>query len=258
MLSVRDMKTYTVSQLAKAAGVTPRTLRHYHAIGLLSPSAIRDNGYRSYTHDDLLRLQQILFYRELDVPLPEIKRLLERPGFDVAASLRFHLSALEQKRRRLGTLINTIHKTLDAMDNNRPITEDELYEGFPREEVAQIKQEASDRWGHTDAYKQSQQRVSKFTKQDWEEIKSTTDENLRALVALLESGAAPDSPETQAEITKHYAGIGRFYDCSLDIYRGLADMYLADQRFADTYRKYHKDLPEYLVAGMRAFCDARA
>lgn len=98
-------------------------------------------------------------------------------------------------------------------------------------------------------------RAAKMTKADWAQMQAESDANLKALVALMEAGKTPDSPEVQAEIARHHAGIGRFYDCAPAMYRNLGDMYLADQRFADTYRKWHPDLPEFLVKGIHAFCD---
>lgn len=136
-------------------------------------------------------------------------------------------------------------------------TDKDTYGGLSTEEIETYKNEAKERWGETDAYKQSQQRVKNFSKEDWSKMSAETDDNLRGLVELMLAGKKPDSPEVQVHISRHHAGIERFYDCSSQIYRGLADGYLADQRFADFYRKYHADLPEFLVAGMHAWCDRR-
>jgi hypothetical protein len=135
-------------------------------------------------------------------------------------------------------------------DGSRPA------DGLGSEDPAWQK-EAEERWGRTEAYRQSRERVAKFTKDDWKRISGETDVNLRALVALMTTGKKPGSPEVQAEVARHHAGIGRFYDCSIEIYRGLADLYLADQRFADFYRKYHAELPEFLAVAMRAYCDRK-
>jgi MerR family transcriptional regulator, thiopeptide resistance regulator len=134
---------------------------------------------------------------------------------------------------------------------------EELYAALSTEQMEAYEKEARERWGHTDVYRQSQERVKKFSKDDWQQISKETDDNLRTMVGLMLAGKTPDSPEVQAAVDRHHAGIERFYDCSPQIYRGLADVYLADQRFADLYRKYHKDLPEFLVAAMRAWCDKK-
>ena len=138
------------------------------------------------------------------------------------------------------------------MDQNRPVTAEDLYGDLPKETYEAYQDEAKERWGHTDAYKQSHERMKSLTKGDLAAMKSETDRNLKALVSLMEAGEAPTDAAVQKEIAAHRAGVNRYYDCTDTIYAGLADMYLADQRFADFYRKYHKDLPEFLVAGMKA------
>lgn len=244
--------TYTVQQLATLAKVTGRTLRHYDRIGLLRPAERRINGYRRYTDADALRLQHILFYRELDLPLSEIKRILSRPDFDAARALRDQKQLLGLKRDRLGKILKTIDATLKNMDQNQPVSAEDLYGDLPKETYEAYQQEAKERWGNTDAYKQSHARVKNMTKGDLKAMKDETDRNLKALVSLMESGKTPSEAAVQKEIAAHRAGVSKYYDCTDEIYAGLADMYLADQRFADFYRKYHKDLPEFLVAGMKA------
>ncbi|MFA6604280.1 MAG: TipAS antibiotic-recognition domain-containing protein [Patescibacteria group bacterium] len=125
----------------------------------------------------------------------------------------------------------------------------------PEEQLRSFEKEAEARWGRTEAFRQSRERVAKFTKEDWQRIGAETDANLRALTALLTAGKDPASPEVQAEIAKHHASIDRFYDCTPQIYRGLAGMYVADQRFTDFYGQFHAGLPAFLSAGMLAFCD---
>ncbi len=245
--------TYTVQQLATLAKVTGRTLRHYDRIGLLRPAERGNNGYRQYSDADALRLQHILFYRELDVPLPEIKRILSRPDFDAPTALRSQKHLLELKRSRLGKIIKTIDRTLKRMDEQKPVTAEDLYGDLPKETYEAYEAEAKEHWGRTDAYKQSRERMKSWTKGDMAVMKAETDRNLKALVKLMEDGKAPTDSAVQKEITAHRAGINRFYDCTDEIYAGLADMYLADQRFADFYRNYHANLPEFLVAGMRAY-----
>lgn len=247
--------TYTVKQLATISGVTPRTLRFYDRIGLLRPASVGANGYRAYGAEELVRLQQVLFFRELDYPLADIRAMLGRPGFDALESLRHQRRLLELKRKRLTGILKTIDSTITHMQDDTKPTDRDLYGSLSTEEIEAYKKEAKERWGHTDAYRQSQERAAKMTKADWAQMQAESDANLKALVALMEAGKTPDSPEVQAEIARHHAGIGRFYDCAPAMYRNLGDMYLADQRFADTYRKWHPDLPEFLVKGIHAFCD---
>ena len=143
------------------------------------------------------------------------------------------------------------------MTNDQKPTDEDIYGSLSTERIEEYKKEAKERWGSADAYRQSQERAKEFTKDDWKKMSERTDADLRAMVALMAAGKSPESAEVQAEVSVHHAGIERFYDCSTQIYRGLGDMYLADHRFGDFYRKYHADLPEFLVKAMRAFCDLR-
>lgn len=154
-------------------------------------------------------------------------------------------------------MIKIINLTIDTMSDQQRSAGGDIAAALLGKEAKAYEKEAKERWGHTEAYRQSRERVAKLTKEDWKRMSQETDANLRAFVTLMTAGMTPESPEVQAEVAKHHAGIGRFYDCSLEMYRGLADMYIADQRFADFYRKYDADLPEFLVAAMRAYCDRK-
>jgi len=125
----------------------------------------------------------------------------------------------------------------------------------PPEKADDLQIEARTRWGRTKAYRQSRERTAKFSKEDRQRISAEADANMEALAALLAFGKTPDDPEVQVEIARHHADIERFYDCPMKMYRGLAEMYLADRRFADHYRRYHPELPEFLAAAMNVFCD---
>lgn len=249
--------SYTVKQLANLAGITPRTLRHYDKVGLLSPASHGKNGYRYYEDEELNRLQQILFFKELEFPLKEIKRILSHPNFDPKDSLLYQKRLLTLKKKRLERIIKSIDKTILRMNNQQKPSNEDMYEGLSSEVIDEYKKEAKERWGGTDAYKQSQERVKNFTKDDWKTIKEEGRKNMEDLVALMLEGKEVTSAEVQKEVEVHYKGISRFYDCSMQMYHGLADMYLTDQRFADYYRKFHPELPEYLVAAIHAYCDAR-
>src|SRR5512140_1660461 len=124
----------TVKQLAKLAGVTPRTLHHYDAIGLLKPARTGSNGYRYYDEEAVLRLQQILFYRELDMPLEDIKKIMGRPDFDVLSALQSHRSALTRQVSRLNRLIATVDQTILHLKGKADMSVDDLFKGFTDEE----------------------------------------------------------------------------------------------------------------------------
>src|SRR5512140_1355313 len=126
------MPMFTVKQLSTVAGVTPRTLRHYDAIGLLKPARIGSNGYRYYDESSLLRLQQILFYRELGMPLDDIKKVMGRRDFDVLEALQEHKAALSRKVSRLNRLIQTVDNTIFHLKGKTAMNEKDFFHGFTR------------------------------------------------------------------------------------------------------------------------------
>ena len=133
---------FTVKQLSKLAGVTPRTLHHYDEIGLLKPSRVGDNGYRYYGEESVLRLQQILFYRELDIPLEEIKKIMGRRDFDVLGALQTHKDALKKQVTRLNRLIDTVDNTINHLKGNTTMSDKAYFEGFSEEEQEKYAAEA--------------------------------------------------------------------------------------------------------------------
>lgn len=247
---------YTVQQLASLAGISTRTLHHYDEIGLLKPARIKSNGYRQYEEPELLRLQQILFFRELEFPLEEIRKILDNPRFDMATALADHRKLIELKRKRMDELLRTIDQTLKKITKEKTMHDQELYSGFSKEEAEAYAKEAKARWGNTEAYKQSQERVKKMSKEQFEQIGKEGDELQKEIVAHMDQG--PDSPVIQALIAKHYDNLRHFYEPNLELYRGLADGYVSDPRFAAHFKKYHPDLPEFMRDAMHAFCDAQA
>jgi DNA-binding transcriptional MerR regulator len=209
---------YTVKQLAKLAQVSVRTLHHYDAIGLLKPARVEANGYRQYGEAELLKLQQILFFRELDFPLGEIKRILNAPDFDMKAALADQKEMLALKRKRLTGLLKTIDQTLLKLNQKITMNDQDLYSSFDSGEMNKYAEEAKQRWGHTEAYRQSQERTKKYTKEDWARIAKENDDLMKEIVAV--SDHNPASPEVQKLMSRHYDGLRRFYEPALEMYRG--------------------------------------
>lgn len=247
---------YTINQLAKIATISVRTLHHYDEIGLLNPSRLRPNGYREYEEAELLKLQQILFFRELDFPLAEIKRIISSPHFNMRLALTDQRQLIELKKKRLDGLIATIDKTLKKITHHTRMHDNELYTSFDTAEEDQYAAEAKARWGHTEAYKQSQERYKKMSKDDIARIKKESDELMKKIVANRAQGA--QSPDIQQLIAQHYNNLRHFYEPNLEMYRGLAEMYVADPRFTAYYEKYDKNLAQFMKEAMCAFCDAEA
>ncbi len=244
---------YTVQQLADLAGVSVRTLHHYDEIKLLCP-ARKSNSYRSYGEAELLRLQQILFFRELEFPLEDIRTMLDKPGFDMTTALKEHRVQIEKKRQRLAGLLVTVDKTLAKLSGKKEMTDDELFEAFWEKHETEYAAEAEQRWGNTDAWKQSKERTKHLTKEDYKRMSKDADAFMKTLAACIDSG--PKSPGTQTLIHQHYESLRTFYDPSPELYRGLANMYVQDDRFRAYYDKYDPRMADFMREAMLAYCDA--
>ncbi|MEW2430276.1 MerR family transcriptional regulator [Micromonospora sp. NPDC047644] len=250
---------YTVGQVAKVAGVTVRTLHHYDEIGLLSPSGRTSAGYRRYDDADLQRLQLVLYYRELGFPLEEITAIIDDPAADPAAHLRRQHELLTVRLTRLQEMVAAIEFAMEASRMNIQLTPEERFEVFGDFDPEQRRAEAEQRWGDTDVYRESNRRVSRYTKDDWLRNKAENEDWGRRMVAVLTSGAAADSPEAMDLAEEHRQLISRwFYECSYEIHTGLADMYLADERFTAFYENIAPGLAAYLHEAIHANAISRA
>lgn len=250
----RTTNLYTVKELAGLAGVTVRTLHHYDRVGLLRPTKRTDAGYRKYGETDLLRLQQVLFYRELGFPLKEIRRVLDSPDFETIAALRRHRSALEERGRDVVRLIHTIDRTLERLTmNDDTVTDAELYEGFSPEELGAMEREVDEKYDPA-LVAESRRRVRAMTKGEWSALRAEDGEVCRALAALV--GSDPATPEVQSLIARHHAWIEKFYPCNALIYHGLAVGYASDARFRAHYDRYREGLADFLSQGMKIFAES--
>lgn len=244
---------YTINELATLAGVSVRTLHHYDEIGLLSPARAA-NGYRSYGEAEVLRLQNILFFRELEYPLEDIAAALAKPGFDLSSSLAHHRGRIEAKKKRFEELLSTIDKTLGKLAGETRMDDDELFEAFMKKHDEEYVAEAEERWGGTDAYAQSAERVKKMSKDDLKRIAAEGEELTKKIAESIPGG--PGGAETQALITRHYANLRAFYEPTPALYRGLGNMYVDDPRFRAYYERFDPALPEFMRDAIDIFCDS--
>ena len=248
---------YPVGAVARLAGVSVRTLHHYDRIGLLTPSGRNAAGYRIYTLPDLKRLQQILFYRALGFTLDDVAKILAGPGQDAAAHLRRqHRLLREQISRRRGMLA-AIEKELEAGKMGIALTPEEQLEIFSTDKVSgEWAAEAEQRWGGTEAWMQSQRRAAAYTKQDWLEIQAEADAINRELAAAMTAGMSAADPRAMDLAERHRQHITRwFYDCTYEMHRGLAEMYVADERFTQTYDGIAPGLARYTHDALLANAD---
>ncbi|MFF5171567.1 MerR family transcriptional regulator [Micromonospora sp. NPDC000089] len=250
---------YTVGQVARAARVTVRTLHHYDQIGLLSPSGRTAAGYRRYDDADLERLQQIRFYRELGFPLDEIGVILADPTVDPGAHLRRQHELLTGRIGKLREMVAAIEIAMEAKRMGIQLTPQERFEVFGDFDPDEHAEEAQQRWGETDAYRESSRRVARYTKEDWLRHRAENEDWQRRFVLAMDSGAPADSAEAMALAEEHRQFICRwFYDLPYEMHTGLADMYLADERFTATYEAIHPGMAAYLAEAIHANAISRA
>jgi DNA-binding transcriptional MerR regulator len=251
----QEMTTWTVGQVADLFDVTVRTLHHYDEIGLLVPSERSRAGYRLYTAEDLTRLQQVVVYRRLEMPLEEIATLLDR-GEDAADHLRRQRATVMTRLDELRELVSAIDRALEREMNDQPATPEDLKELFGDGFEDEFQQEAQERWGETDAWKQSQSRTRRYTKADWAQVKAEMDAVNAAFVAALTSGEPATGEAAMDAAEQHRLHIHeRFYDLDHAFHRGLADMYVADPRFTKTYEDIAPGLAAYVRDAIHANAD---
>jgi DNA-binding transcriptional MerR regulator len=250
---------HSVGDVARLANVTVRTLHHYDAIGLLSPSERSGAGYRSYSPADLERLQQILVYRSLGMSLQDIMAILDDRSVDPLEHLRRQHALLTQRSEQLHLMIAAIDKTLEARAMGINLTPDEMFEVFGEFDPTEHEDEAQQRWGDTDAYAQSKARTSSYTRTDWAEAVASQREVAERFASLLRTGAPADSVEAMDAAEAHRQQITQwFYDCTYEIQTGLADMYLADERFTKNYDDLEPGLAQYVHDAIHANAIARS
>jgi DNA-binding transcriptional MerR regulator len=242
-----------VGEVAALAGVTVRTLHHYDRIGLLSPSERTPAGYRRYTPSDLDRLQQVLVYRELGFPLEEIATLLDDPAADPLAHLRRQLALLRDRLDRTRAMVAAVEKEMEAHTMGISLTPEERFEVFGENDPSQYDAEVEQRWGETDAYRESRRRTSSYTKDDWLRIKAEGADLERRFAEALRSGVAADSEQAMGLAEEHRQHISRwFYDCPPEMHAGLGRMYVEDERFTAHYEQIAPGLAQYVSTAVQA------
>jgi DNA-binding transcriptional MerR regulator len=241
------MSGYSVGEVAKAAKVTVRTLHHYDRIGLLSPGGRTPAGYRRYRDADLDRLQRILFYRELGFPLEEIAAVLDDESTTPGEHLRRQHAMLRDRIRHLEAMAAAVEHAMEAAKMGIQLTPEEKFEVFGPEYKQEWETEAEQRWGDTDAWRESQRRTASFSKADWARITAEQAALNERLAAALKAGEAPDSGPAMDLAEEHRQQISdTFYQCGYEMHRCLAQMYVADPRFTATYEKLAPGLAQWL------------
>jgi DNA-binding transcriptional MerR regulator len=241
-----------VGEVAALAGVTVRTLHHYDRIGLLSPSGRTASGYRQYSPSDLDRLHQVLLYRELGFSLEDVAALLADDA-DPAAHLRRQHALLRERLDRTQQMVEAVEKEMEARAMGISLTPEERFEVFGDFDPDQYEEEVQERWGETDAYKQSKRRTSSYTKEDWVRIKAEGEDVEARFAAAMQAGVPADSEQAMDIAEEHRQQISRnFYDCPPEMHAGLGRMYVEDERFTAHYESRAAGLARYVSEAVQA------
>ena len=249
---------YKVKEVAEITGVTVRTLHHYDRIGLLIPAQTSQAGYRLYNQQNLEKLQQILFFREMDFRLQEIKDILHSPNFDREQALKMHKNFLLQKKKRLEKILSTIEQTLSAIHNKTTLEKRDLFGGLEMETIEKHKalyaKEVRKKWGNTHAYKESERKTAQYSAQDWQNIQQQQSDIYQKIIENMPQGAcSPKVQEAVAALRESFCQ--HFYNCTPEIFRGLGEMYISDPRFTAYFEEMAGGLAQFLHEAIVIYCD---
>jgi DNA-binding transcriptional MerR regulator len=233
----------TIKQISQLAHVTPRTLRYYDQIGLLPPGDIGENGYRYYSDVSLLKLQQILFYRELDMPLEQIKEIMGRENYDLQEALEDHKDQLGKRIIRLQKLITTVDQTLKYIKGEEEMNNKVLFDAFNEEEQEKMEKEAMQMYD-PETVKESNRKWKDYSMAEKQKIGEEGNAVYQGFVDAMSKG--PDSPEAQACVQRWRDHMNYFWTPNLDQLIGLADLYNDDPRYKKIFDKVHPDLAQFV------------
>jgi len=240
-----------IKEFAELTGVSVRTLHYYDEIGLLKPSFVDEqNGYRFYDETSLERMQEILFYRELDFPLKSIAEILASPNYNKQKALAEQKRLLTLKKDRLERLIAALEQaekgeiTMSAFDNSEYETARQQYED-----------EAKQRWGGTDAYKESQTKTAGYSKDKWNDVLGGMNSIFAEFTECKNCGGSTDSETAQSLVKKLQDYItANFYHCTNEILAGLGQMYVCDERFKNNIDKNGEGTAEFVAEAIKIYC----
>ena len=253
------MTQYTVKDVAKLSGVSVRALHHYDEIGLLKPACVGENGYRYYGREELLRLQQILFHRELEFPLEAIAAVLKAPDFDRVEALRRHRTTLAAEARRYRRLLKTLDDTLAALNGETEMNDKDIYKGFAPERQVEYEAWLVDRYGDevTPHIAFAKQKMGAWTKADHEAHQAEVAAIERGLGEALASGTPAGSGSLDPLLRRHHAWVALAWKKppTAAAYAGLADLYLGHEDFRARYEAVQPGLSEYMATAMKAYAE---
>ncbi len=251
------MTEYTVSELARMAGITVRTLHHYDALGLLKPRGVGLNGYRYYGPDEARQLQQILLHREVGIALRDIAALLDRPDSEKAALLRQHRVEMERRADQTADLIQTLDRRIAELEGKEKMTDSELYKGISPEKQSEYEAWLVDHLGDWMAEDITRSRAA-FARLDatgQAAVMTELEEVETALTEAMKRGVPADDPVLDMPLNRHRAWVAYMWakPCEAEAYAGLADLYLSHPDFENRYEAIASGFTAFLTDAMKAY-----
>ena len=242
-----------IKEFAELTGVSVRTLHYYDEINLLKPAAIdKDNGYRYYDNESAEKMFEIIFLRELDFSLKSIKDILSCPDYDKKEAFAKQKNLLSLKKQRIERLIEALDKALKGGEFDMKSLNNSEYEKAKKS----YEKEAKEKWGNTDAYKESQEKTASYSKDKWNDVNEGLMAVFGDFAKAKQEGFTPDSTEAKAVAEKLQAYItDNFYTCTKEILSGLGEMYVCDERFRENIDKYGKGTAEYARDAIKNYCN---
>jgi DNA-binding transcriptional MerR regulator len=242
---------WSIQDVARAAGTTSRTLRHYDSIGLLAPARIGSNGYRYYDEESLVQLQRILLLRDLGLDLTTIGDVLDGEQ-DASVALRTHLDLLEKERDRIERQIESVRDTLRKKEGGEQLVAEEVFDGFDHTEY---KDEVTRRWGR-DAYERGDRWWRSLSDAEKKAFQQQQLDIATDYAAAKVAGRPPGSDEVQAITQRHYEWLSISNPNSTkDYFVGLGEMYVADPRFTNVYDQHGEGTAELIRDAMKVYAE---
>ncbi len=241
---------YTVKELSKLAGITPRTLHYYDEIGLLKPSQVGDNGYRYYGEEAVYRLQQIMLYRQMEIPLEKIGELMGRHDFDILSALQDHQAALEQKIVQMQQLVLTVEKTIEHLKGKTKMDNKELFKGLSKAQEEAYAKEAEQMYD-PEIVRASNKKWKGYSDEEKSRILQESGQIYVDMAAAIPQGAASDAAQTC--VARWRKNMEHFWTPNLDQLVGLSELYNQDERFKANFDKVNSGLAEFFREAVKVY-----
>ena len=244
------MESYTIKKLADIAGISVRTLHYYDEIGLLKPQYRHDNGYRYYGVEEVMLLQQIMFFRELGFSLDEIRTIISSPDFDVSEALEQHRDLLLKKDERLRELINTVERTMSKKGKRSTLKIKEFYQGFSNEQIEKYREEVRSRWG-SKTLEESEKKVIDMGQEKFIALQAEGGKIFKTIMENMSEGY--DGKFIQELIAEWRKWLENFHHYSEEEIVELGQAYSQHADFIKFFKQYSDDLPVFLTRAIEHY-----